>query len=63
MTLLEEEKKILQNFKQKLSLDRELNKQELLQLTEKYDDLIEIASVSIKIIDNLVANQRRSSSL
>lgn len=61
MTLLEEERKALSELKRKLQFNEKVEMDDLILFSQKYDDLLDLASVSIKIIDNLVLRQRRSS--
>ena len=61
MTLLEEERNTLIRMKQMLEGQQTIQEKDLIHFSQKYDDLLDLASVSIKIIDNLVSRQRRSS--
>lgn len=56
MKLYHEEKEYLQAFKSKVMSDGEISKEDLLQMVEKFEDAIEMTSVTVKIIDRLMNN-------
>lgn len=56
MNLYHEEKAFLQAFKEKVLADDDMTKEELLTMTEKFEDMIEMTTVTVKIIDRLMQN-------
>ncbi|MEQ8471835.1 MAG: hypothetical protein RIC35_11645 [Marinoscillum sp.] len=56
MKLYHEEKEYLKAFKAKVMGDGEISKKDLLEIVEKFEDSIEMTSVTVKIIDRLMNN-------
>ncbi|MAE87082.1 MAG: hypothetical protein CMB80_30395 [Flammeovirgaceae bacterium] len=56
MKLYHEEKAYLAEFKSKVLSDAEISKEELLAMITKFEDVIEMTSVTVKIIDRLMNN-------
>jgi len=54
--LLQEERNYLSYFRKKLIEGEDLSKEDLLNLCEHFDETIEMASVSFKIVERLRAN-------
>ncbi|MEO9476313.1 MAG: hypothetical protein ABJG41_12285 [Cyclobacteriaceae bacterium] len=54
--ILEEEKHFIDSFKEKLNSDQQLSKEDLLAMCTQFEDTIELASVSMKIINRLRVN-------
>jgi hypothetical protein len=55
------EKRILHQFKEKLAQGEPFTVKELQKIAESYEDLISVAEISIKIIDNMVQKQNKTS--
>ncbi len=56
MSVLQEEKTFLLGFKEKLVSNNDLSKEELLEMCHQFEETIELASVSMKIINRLRLN-------
>ena len=56
MKLYHEEKAYLEEFKKKVNNDAEISKEELLEMIGKFEDVVEMTSVTVKIIDRLMNN-------
>ncbi|MFT6865835.1 MAG: hypothetical protein ACJA08_000661 [Cyclobacteriaceae bacterium] len=56
MNLLTKEKYVLTAFKEKLIRNRDLSKEDLIEMCNQFDDTIELASVALKIINRLHSN-------
>ena len=56
MTQYQEERKYLESFKTKVSHAEGISKNDLVEFMTNYEDLIEIASVSTRMIDRLMLN-------
>ncbi|RED96191.1 hypothetical protein [Marinoscillum furvescens] len=56
MNLYHEEKAFLQAFKEKVLANQEMTKEELLEVAEKFEDMVEMTTVTVKIIDRLMQN-------
>lgn len=56
MKLYHEEKAYLEAFKNKVLSDGEIGKEELLEMISKFEDVVEMTSVTVKIIDRLMNN-------
>ncbi|MEP0367629.1 MAG: hypothetical protein ABJN36_07410 [Cyclobacteriaceae bacterium] len=54
--ILEEEKHFIDSFKEKLNSNQQLSKDDLLAMCTQFEDTIELASVSMKIINRLRVN-------
>ncbi len=59
MTLYHEEKEFIDNFKAKVASGENITQADLIALTDKFEDMIEMTSVTVKIIDRLMQNQDR----
>ena len=56
MNSLHEEREALNSLREKLISGKNLSQAELIELCDRFEDTIELASVSIKIIDRLRSN-------
>ncbi len=56
MKLYHEEKAYLKEFKKKVNRDVEITKEDLLEMITKFEDVVEMTSVTVKIIDRLMNN-------
>ncbi len=56
MDNLQEERQLLQTLKAKLSSGQNLSQDELSNLFDQFEDTIDLASVSMKIIDRMRVN-------
>lgn len=56
MKLYHEEKAYLKEFKKKVNSDVEITKEDLLEMITKFEDVVEMTSVTVKIIDRLMNN-------
>lgn len=56
MTLYQDEKKYLEALKQKVADKKSVTQEELLELLDKFEDMVEMSSVSFRIIDRLMMN-------
>ncbi len=56
MKLYHEEKAYLAEFKSKVLTDAEISKEDLLEMISKFEDVVEMTSVTVKIIDRLMNN-------
>jgi len=56
MVLYKDEKQFLDAFKEKVNRKEKINEEELEELINKFDDLLEMSSVSMRIIDRLMHN-------
>jgi hypothetical protein len=54
--VLHEEKLLINNFKEKLTANKNLSKDELLAMCTQFEDTVELATVSMKIINRLRVN-------
>lgn len=59
MALYSEEKIFLNRFREKVLSKEPVSKQEMIEMTEKFEELIEMNTVTIKIIDRLMMNYDR----
>lgn len=57
--LYHEEISFLQTFKEKVLSDGEFSREELLEIAERFEEMIEMTSVTVKIIDRLMNNHDR----
>lgn len=56
MYQLQEEKQFIHSFKKKLVSNNDLTREELFKLCTQFEDTVELASVSMKIINRLRTN-------
>ncbi|WP_258097696.1 hypothetical protein [Marinoscillum pacificum] len=56
MKLYHEEKAYLAEFKSKVLSDAEISKDDLMEMISKFEDVVEMTSVTVKIIDRLMNN-------
>lgn len=56
MPLYNEERFYISRVKEKVTSSESISKDDLLELTEKYEELLEMNVVTIKIIDKLMIN-------
>lgn len=56
MKLYHEEKAYLAAFKSKVYSEADISKEELLEMVSKFEDVIEMTTVTVKIIDRLMTN-------
>lgn len=56
MSLYHEEKAFIQKVKEKISADQPLDRVELLELVNRLEEMTEMTTVTVKIIDRLMKN-------
>lgn len=56
MTVYQEEKRYLKNFKDKILSGKDITQEEIIELIEKFEEMTEITTVTTKIIDRLMMN-------
>lgn len=56
MVLYQEEKKYVDSLRKSLAEDNEISKERIEELLNKFEDMMEMTSVSIKMIDRLMQN-------
>ncbi|VXD12256.1 conserved hypothetical protein [Marinoscillum sp. 108] len=56
MVLYQEEKKYVDSLRKSLAEDNEISKEKIEELLNKFEDMMEMTSVSIKMIDRLMQN-------
>ncbi|MEP4531761.1 MAG: hypothetical protein ABJ004_01655 [Cyclobacteriaceae bacterium] len=54
--ILQEERLLIDSFKEKMNSNQQLSKEDLLAMCTQFEDTIELASVSMKIINRLRVN-------
>ena len=57
-TLFSEERKIVSNLREKIFNERPLSKGEIVDLIEKLADMIDISTMAMNMVDNLVAKDK-----
>ncbi|WP_421869156.1 hypothetical protein [Marinoscillum sp.] len=56
MKLYHEEKAYLEAFKKKVTSDADISKEEIMEMITKFEDVVEMTTVTVKIIDRLMNN-------
>jgi len=56
MVLYQDEKKYIETFKARVSGNEEISKEQLEELVGKYEDMMEMSSVTFRMIDRLMHN-------
>ena len=56
MVLYQEEKKYVDSLRKSLAEDKEISTEKIEELINKFEDMMEMTSVSIKMIDRLMQN-------
>ncbi|MFY0606911.1 MAG: hypothetical protein JXR10_09350 [Cyclobacteriaceae bacterium] len=56
MNQYKEERVFVEDFKAKIANKENLSQEDILKLIHSYEDLVEIAAVSMKMIDRLMIN-------
>lgn len=59
MSLYEDERTFLQQLQERVKTGGEISQEETVQLLEKFEEMIDITSVSMRIIDRLRMNYDR----
>lgn len=58
--MFDEENKTLQDFRDKIISRGSLSTGELIEFTNKYEDLMTVANVSLKMLDHVVRRHQRT---
>lgn len=56
MTVYQEEKEYLRKFRERILSGKDISQEDILQLIDKFEEMTEMTSVTVKIIDRLMMN-------